>query len=266
MTTEVEGVAVRTLPLMAEPTVARVHLPGRRRLHLGGRQRPGVEPGPRSTGWPGCPAPAADPRVERPGPVRLPRRAALLAAQRAPVRAVGAPDPPGHRRPGAGLAGHLDHPPVALVDHAAILPPDALPTFNSHAIESSLHKVPDLAEHFVYFNDDFFLGRPLRPGDVLQPGRPGRGVRVARPRSASTTTPDAPPYLKAAWNNRRLLQEAFGAVITHNLAHAPYPHRRSVLEEIERRFPEAVAAHRALAVPLRHRRVDCSARSPSTTG
>ena len=56
-----------------------------------------------------------------------------------------------------------------------------------------------------------------------------------------TDTPDAPPYLKAAWNNRRLLQEAFGRVITDNLAHAPYPHRRSVLEEIEARFPDAIA-------------------------
>ena len=36
--------------------------------------------------------------------------------------------------------------------------------------------------------------------------------------------------------------DAFGAVTTHNLAHTPYAHRRSVLEEIEARFPEAVAA------------------------
>ena len=53
------------------------------------------------------------------------------------------------------------HPQLRLVHHDAILPPDALPTFNSHAIESALHKVPDLAEQFVYLNDDFFLGRPL---------------------------------------------------------------------------------------------------------
>ena len=30
-------------------------------------------------------------------------------------------------------------------------------------------------------------------------------------------------------------------MVTDNLAHAPYPHRRSVLEEIERRFPAEVA-------------------------
>ena len=36
-----------------------------------------------------------------------PRRAALLDAQPPPLRAVGAPHPPGHRRPGAVVARHL---------------------------------------------------------------------------------------------------------------------------------------------------------------
>ena len=133
------------------------------------------------------------------------------------------------------------HPQVAVVDHSAILPADALPTFNSHAIESALHRVPDLAEHFVYLNDDFFLGRPLGPEAFFSPA--GLAAVWFSPNTIGLDeTPDAPPYLKAAWNNRRLLQDAFGAVVTDNLAHAPYPHRRSVLEEIERRFPAEVAA------------------------
>jgi glycosyltransferase involved in cell wall biosynthesis len=133
------------------------------------------------------------------------------------------------------------HPQVAVVDHADILPPGALPTFNSHAIESAIHNVPDLAEHFVYFNDDFFLGRPLGPETFFSPS--GLAAVWLSPTSIGLDdAPGAPPYLKAAWNNRRLLQEAFGAVVTDNLAHAPYPHRRSVLEEIERRFPAEVAA------------------------
>ena len=147
---------------------ARVHVPGRRRLHLGRRPRPGVEPGPRSTGWPAV-RHGHDPGVERPGAVRLPRRAALLAAQRPPLRALGPQDPPGHRRPGARTGWTRRTRRSTLVDHAAILPPDALPTFNSHAIESALHRVPDLAEHFVYLNDDFFLGRPLGPETFFSP-------------------------------------------------------------------------------------------------
>jgi len=132
------------------------------------------------------------------------------------------------------------HPQVTVVDHSEILPPDALPTFNSHAIESALHRVPGLAEHFVYLNDDFFLGRPLGPETFFTPA--GLAAVWLSPNTIGLDeTPDAPPYLKAAWNNRRLLQEAFGAVVTDNLAHAPYPHRRSVLEAIEARFPDEVA-------------------------
>ncbi len=134
-----------------------------------------------------------------------------------------------------------DHPQVAVVDHSAILPPDALPTFNSHAIEAALHHLPDLAEHFVYLNDDFFLGRPLGPEAFFSPA--GLAEVWLSPQTVGLDgTPGAAPYLRAAWNNRRLLQEAFGAVLTDNLAHAPYPHRRSVLEEIERRFPREVGA------------------------
>ena len=134
----------------------------------------------------------------------------------------------------------VDHPQVNVVDHAAILPPDALPTFNSHAIESSIHKIPDLAEHFIYLNDDFLLGRPLPPQMFFTPaGQPK--VYFSGHNLGLDDRPGAAPWLKAAWNNRTLLRDAFGSVTTNSLAHAPYAHRRSVLEEIEQRFPDEVA-------------------------
>jgi hypothetical protein len=34
----------------------------------------------------------------------------------------------------------------------------------------NFHRIPDLAEHFVYFNDDMFLGRPVLPSDFFSPG------------------------------------------------------------------------------------------------
>jgi hypothetical protein len=135
----------------------------------------------------------------------------------------------------------VDHPMVNLVDHAQILPADALPTFNSHAIETSLHRIEGLAEHFVYFNDDFLLGRPVRPEKFFTSA--GHSATFfSRMTVGLTDAPDAAPYLKAAWNNRALLQEAFGAVTTRTLAHAPYAHRVSVLEELTDRFPEPLAA------------------------
>ena len=50
-----------------------------------------------------------------------------------------------------------DHPRIRIVDHTECIPAEYLPTFNSHVIEAHLHRIPDLGEHFVYCNDDFFL-------------------------------------------------------------------------------------------------------------
>jgi hypothetical protein len=45
--------------------------------------------------------------------------------------------------------------------------PEHLPTFNSTSIESHLHRIPGLAEHFIYANDDMFLGAPVAPEDFF---------------------------------------------------------------------------------------------------
>ncbi|MFL1380180.1 hypothetical protein [Nocardiopsis protaetiae] len=50
---------------------------------------------------------------------------------------------------------------ITVVDHRDILPESALPTFNSHAIETGLHRVEGLSEHYLYFNDDVFPARPV---------------------------------------------------------------------------------------------------------
>ncbi len=138
----------------------------------------------------------------------------------------------------------VDHPRIHLVDHREILPPEALPTFNSHAIETGLHRIDGLAEHFVYVNDDVMLGRPLRPETFFTPG--GLNTVALSPLSVGLGDDDAaPPYLKAAWNNRALLRDAFGAMLRATTPHTPQAHRVSVMEAIEARFPEAVGATRS---------------------
>jgi hypothetical protein len=42
-----------------------------------------------------------------------------------------------------------------------------LPTFNSTAIESFVHAVPGLSDHFLLMNDDFLFGAPTVPEDFL---------------------------------------------------------------------------------------------------
>ncbi len=51
----------------------------------------------------------------------------------------------------------MNNPKLHLVDHREIIPEQFLPTFNSVVIERYIHKIPSLAEYFVYFNDDFYL-------------------------------------------------------------------------------------------------------------
>ena len=74
--------------------------------------------------------------------------------------------------------GHLppwldaSHPKLRIVKHAEYIPGRYLPTFSSHPIELNLHRIPDLAEHFVYFNDDVFVLRDVRPSDFFVDGLP----------------------------------------------------------------------------------------------
>ena len=146
------------------------------------------------------------------------------------------------------------HPQVAVVDHSAILPADALPTFNSHAIESALHRLPDLAEHFVYLNDDFFLGRPLGPEAFFSPA--GLAAVWFSPNTIGLDeTPDAAPYLKAAWNNRRLLQDDLRRRGDRQPGARAVPPPPLGARGDRATLPQPGRGNRTLAVPLRHRPV-----------
>lgn len=56
-----------------------------------------------------------------------------------------------------------DNPKLVLVKHEDYIPKEFLPTFNSCTIELHMHHIKGLSEHFVYFNDDMILNRPINP-------------------------------------------------------------------------------------------------------
>ena len=236
---DVEGVVVRSLPLMARPTMATVRFP----IDVVYTWVDGSDPAwdaERERRLSGLSGTARTRKAS--GAARFVNRDELRYSLRslhlfAPwVRTV-------HLVTAGQIPAWLDpsHPRIRLVDHREILPADALPTFNSQAIETALHRVPDLAEHFLYLNDDFMLGRPLPP-ETFFTGAGQPAAFLFRHPIGLSDHPGAAPYLEAAWNNRRLIQQAFGVTITQQLAHAPYAHRRSVLEEICERFASEVAA------------------------
>lgn len=58
---------------------------------------------------------------------------------------------------------------VKIIDHTVIFSghENVLPTFNCLPIETMLYNIPDLSEHFIYFNDDFFLIKETLPSDFF---------------------------------------------------------------------------------------------------
>jgi len=140
------------------------------------------------------------------------------------------------------------HPMITVVSHKEIFrDPGVLPTFNSHAIESQLHRIDGLTEHFLYFNDDVMLGRPVLPHQFFHPN----GLTKLFPSTAKIDTAaphiDDVPVTAAGKNNRAVVAAAFGRTVTYKMKHCPHALRRSALSDMEHRLPavfEATASHR----------------------
>jgi hypothetical protein len=135
---------------------------------------------------------------------------------------------------------------VRLVRHTEIFPdPSWLPTFNSVAIEAQLHHIPDLAEHFLYANDDCFIGRPCTKADFFAGRDGGQGAPMRVVLSERWITPahrvTGDPLgrllmysynsLKLALESRRPWQK-----VRHLDCHQAQPMVKARLEEATRGF------------------------------
>ncbi|HJE97150.1 MAG TPA: Stealth CR1 domain-containing protein [Ligilactobacillus acidipiscis] len=69
---------------------------------------------------------------------------------------------------------------LRVIDHSDFLPPSSLPVFNSNAIEVNIHRIPDLSENFVLFNDDMFLISKTKPEDFFIRNKP-RDIKALFP-------------------------------------------------------------------------------------
>jgi hypothetical protein len=131
------------------------------------------------------------------------------------------------------------HPKVTLVrSEEMFADTSVLPTHNSHAVESQLHRIEGLAEHFLYSNDDMFFGRPLSPSLFFSPGGITKFVEASTRIGLGSTHPGRSGFENAARVNRALLRDRFGKVTTRHLEHCAAPLRKSVLADLEAAFPE----------------------------
>ncbi len=125
---------------------------------------------------------------------------------------------------------------LSLVDHTDILDEQYLPTFNSHVIGSALHRIAGLSEHYIYFNDDVLLLRPIEPGDAFTGN--GLAYGFVGNLAISDTSPE-PNETATNWgakNARTLVARQWGRPLDRRFSHMFHPQRKTVAEECEAIF------------------------------
>lgn len=140
---------------------------------------------------------------------------------------------------------------IRVIDHRDIFTDhaDALPTFNSLSIETVMYRIPGLAEHFIYLNDDFSLIRATTPETFFIDGIP-----ILRGRFRRQSQHRVSKKIVAAWRNlvgtdaakiepsfKRALE--LSAQLTGEqehywcISHTPHPMRKSLLEDFFAKNP-----------------------------
>ncbi|MCI0143229.1 stealth family protein [Arthrobacter bambusae] len=135
-----------------------------------------------------------------------------------------------------------EHPSVRIMRSEEFFKdPTVLPTHNSQAVESQLHHIEGLSEHFLYSNDDMFFGRPVAPDMFFTPGGITKFIEASTRIGLGENDAERSGFENAARVNRKLLWERFGRITTRHLEHTAAPLRRSVIAEMEREFPAEFA-------------------------
>jgi hypothetical protein len=137
------------------------------------------------------------------------------------------------------------HPRLTVVDHRDLIPRGSLPTFDSGHIESYIHRIANLSERYIYFNDDVFLGAPMDLRDWFFEGGVFVGWSQEAPVSDEPLQPDSTALENAcrrsiAWlraeataSNRAPYLGDF-----RTFSHAPRPMLKSVMFTLEDIAPE----------------------------
>ncbi len=130
----------------------------------------------------------------------------------------------------------------AIVHHDEIMDPAILPTYNSFAIISHLHRIPGLSERFLYIEDDMLFGADVPLGHF----EADDGHIVVRRRLGKTAPPDlrgneeTSPWNAALAECNHLLDETFAPRRRNVVSHVPLLVDKALWAAMLARFPEAV--------------------------
>ena len=98
---------------------------------------------------------------------------------------------------------NLNHPKLNFIKHTDYIPQEYLPTFNSHTIIFNVHRIANLAENFVLFNDDMYLLNKVNAGDFFVNNIPCDQALMRN------MTPDSSHFGKILYNNMSVINKHF---------------------------------------------------------
>lgn len=119
---------------------------------------------------------------------------------------------------------------VVVLEHRQIIDAEYLPTFNSHVIEAHLHKIEDLSENFIYFNDDVFVARALAKEHFFQSNNLASLFVSKKNLDEKYDSGIHTPTLLASLHSRNLLKQSFSCHIDRTLVHTYVPLKKSMYE------------------------------------
>lgn len=138
----------------------------------------------------------------------------------------------------------FNDPRLNLVIHSDIFPDlSSLPTFNSFAIDSCVHRIPGISDRFIRFSDDFLVINYTPPEALL--GDDGQGKYYLGSKVPDLTMADTvrTRYLMTLAFNRFLLG-TIGVRAAHAPMHVPQMRSVGICNQIEAKFADDLACTR----------------------
>lgn len=137
--------------------------------------------------------------------------------------------------------------PVEIVDHKVIFRgyEQYLPTFQCRSLETMIHRIPGLSEHFVYFNDDFVLTNYINPEDWYD--KEGKIIEYGK--WMPNFMLDILHFLKPKKNGLKTLgfkdnmehgARLVGSNKTLLMRHTPHPLLKSICDRLFNDYPHCV--------------------------
>lgn len=120
---------------------------------------------------------------------------------------------------------------ITVVDHLDTFPSTHyLPTTNSNSIETTLCNIPGLSEHFIYFNDDIFLGRKALYTDFF--------TRDGKARVDHGTILSKSPFINNKNSKRLTIQFPPNNALMYK--HIPIPKIKSICHEFNAKYDDYI--------------------------